>query len=121
MAKWLSRGVSPVVQAMVRGSLPAAEQQELVRQLCASVAPHLPDFAITGMVLELLQVDLQAGERFLRSINPVGPHVMHVLMCWGGARGSHCCSARRCPCAVWLPPAPVCALQAPTGRRRWRA
>ena len=31
MAKWLTRGVAPVVQAMVRGNLPSAEQQELVR------------------------------------------------------------------------------------------
>lgn len=61
MAKWLSRGVSPVIQAMVKGSLPAAEQQELVRQLCAGVAQHLPEHALSGMVLELLQVDLQAG------------------------------------------------------------
>ena len=62
MAKWLSRGVSPVVQAMVRGNLAAPEQQELVRQLCAAVAPHLPEYVVVGMVLELLQVDLQAGE-----------------------------------------------------------
>ncbi|KAI3439023.1 hypothetical protein D9Q98_001435 [Chlorella vulgaris] len=61
MAKWLSRGVAPVIQAMMRGQLPAAEQQELVRQLCASVAQTLPEFALSGMVLELLQVDLQAG------------------------------------------------------------
>jgi hypothetical protein len=63
MAKWLSRGVAPVIQAMMRGQLPAAEQQELVRQLCASVAQTLPEFALSGMVLELLQVDLQAGAR----------------------------------------------------------
>lgn len=62
MAKWLSRGVSPVIQAAVRGALPAGEQQELVRQLCAGVAQHLPEYAVGGMVLELLQcVDLQAG------------------------------------------------------------
>ncbi|PSC67904.1 furry homolog-like [Micractinium conductrix] len=61
MAKWLTRGVAPVVQAMVRGNLPSAEQQELVRLLCATVAHTLPEFALTGMVLELLQVDLQAG------------------------------------------------------------
>ena len=62
MAKWLARGVSPAVSAMVRGALPAAEHQELVRQLCAAVAQRLPDFALGSMVLELLQVDLQAGE-----------------------------------------------------------
>lgn len=33
-----------------------------MRQLCASVAPHLPDFVLESMVLQLLQVDLQAGE-----------------------------------------------------------
>lgn len=63
MSKWLSRGVAPVVQAMVRGSLSAPEQQELVRQLCAIVAQHLPEYALTGMVLELLPVDLQTGGR----------------------------------------------------------
>lgn len=63
MAKWLSRGVSPVIQAMVKGALAAPEQQELVRQLCATVAQHLPEYALQGMVLELLQVDLQAGMR----------------------------------------------------------
>lgn len=68
MAKWLSRGVSPVVAAMVRGGLPTGEQQELVRQLCAAVAQHLPEYALAGMVLELLQVDLQAGEFLLRSV-----------------------------------------------------
>ncbi|KAL4428595.1 hypothetical protein ABPG77_008907 [Micractinium sp. CCAP 211/92] len=61
MAKWLSRGVAPVIQAMVKGTLAAPEQQELVRQLCATVAQHLPEYALQGMVLELLQVDLQAG------------------------------------------------------------
>ena len=61
MAKWISRGVAPVVQAMVRGNLPAPEQGELVRQLCASLAGHLPEYVVGGMVLELLQVDLQAG------------------------------------------------------------
>ena len=61
MSKWLSRGVSPAIQAMCRGSLPAAEQQELVRQLCASVAQQLPEYALIDMVLELLKVDLQAG------------------------------------------------------------
>lgn len=64
MAKWLSRGVAPVIQAMVKGTLAAPEQQELVRQLCATVAQHLPEYALQGMVLELLQVDLQAGKRF---------------------------------------------------------
>ena len=34
-----------------------------VRQLCAGVAQHLPEYVLAGMVLELLQVDLQAGER----------------------------------------------------------
>lgn len=31
MSKWLGRGVKPAVQAMVKGGLPAPEQQELVR------------------------------------------------------------------------------------------
>jgi hypothetical protein len=63
MSKWLARGVSPAVQAAVRGALPAPEQQELVRQLCVGVAAHLPEYALSSMVLELLAcVDLQAGE-----------------------------------------------------------
>ncbi len=62
MAKWLSRGVAPVIQAAVKGALPAGEQQELVRLLCAGVAQHLPEYAVGTMVLDLLQcVDLQAG------------------------------------------------------------
>ena len=65
MAKWLSRGIAPVVSAMGKGALPAPEQGELVRQLAAGLAPHLPEYVLTGVVLELLQVDLQAGGRGL--------------------------------------------------------
>lgn len=60
MSKWVARSTGLVIQAMAKGSLPAQEQPELVRQLCAIVAQHLPEYALTGMVLELLSVDLQA-------------------------------------------------------------
>ncbi len=76
MAKWLSRGVAPVIQAMVKGTLAAPEQQELVRQLCATVAQHLPEYALQGMVLELLQVDLQAGEKGVCILMECGCSVM---------------------------------------------
>lgn len=42
---------------------PASSLQ--MRQLCAAVAPHLPEFVLGEVLLELLHVDLQAGERFL--------------------------------------------------------
>ncbi len=36
MSKWLGRGVKPAVQAMVKGGLPAPEQQELVSAGCCA-------------------------------------------------------------------------------------
>jgi len=32
-----------------------------MRQLCAAVAPHLPEFVLGDILLDLLHVDLQAG------------------------------------------------------------
>jgi hypothetical protein len=126
MAKWLSRGVSPVVQAMVRGNLPAPEQQELVRQLCASVAPHLPEYAITGMVLELLQVDLQAGETPSMSADAMEDSLL-ACCAWGVVLGSadqmppHPCPMPPCTCLLNSRlPASAWPTQAPTGRRPWR-
>lgn len=56
LTKWVARSVGPVVQGMVRGALLAPEQQELARALVATVAQHLPEYAISDMLLELLHV-----------------------------------------------------------------
>ena len=50
----------------VRPCAPRPAARPRPAQLCATVAHTLPEFALTGMVLELLQVDLQAGAAVLR-------------------------------------------------------
>lgn len=62
LEKWISRSVTPVVQAMIKGQLLTPEHHELLRQLCTVIAWQLPEFAIKDMVLEMLQSDGISGQ-----------------------------------------------------------
>lgn len=57
LRSWVERGVSPVIQGTVKGTLQGSELQELLRQLIAVVADFLPEYAVNNMVLELLKAD----------------------------------------------------------------
>ncbi|KAK9829934.1 hypothetical protein WJX72_008722 [[Myrmecia] bisecta] len=57
MAKWLTRATKPVIANLRKGNFQFPEQQDLVRQMCVVVSHRIPEFGITNLVLELMQLE----------------------------------------------------------------